>query len=64
MKIFLCVAYYGKSVVKCPSDPLPPGKAGEPGLLHNKTSKYFYETQDYFLNSRTQQIHKTYVGVA
>ena len=23
---------YGKSVVKCLSDPPPPGKAGEPGL--------------------------------
>ena len=27
---------YGKSVVKCLSDPLPPSKAGEPGLYLNK----------------------------
>ena len=25
---------YGKSVVKCLSDPLPPSKAGEPGLFY------------------------------
>ena len=27
---------YGKSVVKCVSDPPPPGKAGKPGLFINK----------------------------
>ena len=43
MKQFLCVVNllkYGKSVVKCLSDPPPPGKAGEPGLLKtNQTSE-------------------------
>ena len=32
---------YGKSVVKCLSDPPPPGKAGEPGLyVDNLRGKY------------------------
>ena len=61
MKQLLCVVNLLKyeKHLKCLTDPLPPGKAGEPGLYHIKTNSFLLSINQ----SKSQNQDPTWIYV-